>query len=309
VVVIDEASMLDLSTLYRILLRLGQARLLLVGDPAQLAPIGFGLTFHILVKAPAVPTVLLDRVHRQDEDSGIPAIAAAIRSGRMPDFEGFQGRRPGVSFIDCPADEAVYRIADIGRELIQAGGIRGETQILSPVRAGSAGITAINRHFHEARAGDRPRFPGRRDIAIGDPVIFVKNDAKLDLQNGSIGRFIALDGSAALVNFDGREVELTAAQAHFLELAYAISVHKAQGSSWPRVIVPVYRSRLLDRTLIYTAITRGQEQVVILGDAHAFARALAVEHGEARVTTLADRLNSTLLLSASVSIGSDPGPR
>lgn len=290
VVVIDEASMLDLPTLYRILLDLGDARLLLVGDPAQLAPIGFGLTYHVLVRSPAVPTVVLDRVHRQDEASGIPAVAAAIRCGRMPDLADFDGRRPGVSFVDCDADDAIRRIAEIGRALVAAGAVRGETQILSPMRAGAAGISAINRAFHQARAGDRPRFPGRSDIAVGDPVIFMKNDDTLDLQNGSMGRLIDVQNSTAVVRFDDRDVELTVAHAQMIDLAYAISVHKAQGSSWPRLILPVYRSRLLDRTLVYTAVTRAQSQVVLIGDRHALQRALAVEHGESRETTLASRL-------------------
>jgi exodeoxyribonuclease V alpha subunit len=110
IIVVDEASMIDLTTLYRLLLRIGSGRLLLVGDPAQLPPIGFGNPFHTLIDHPSLPCVVLDRVLRQTAESGIPIVAAAIRNGRMPTLENFTGLGSGVSFIDCDIEQAVDMI-------------------------------------------------------------------------------------------------------------------------------------------------------------------------------------------------------
>lgn len=134
----------------------------------------------------------------------------------------------------------------------------------------------MNRAFHRLRhqAADGDFFPGRSDIAGGDPIIWTRNDWDRELMNGSMGRLHSVIDGIGHATLDGRPHELTEADAEMIELAYAISVHKAQGSQWPRVIVPVFPSRLLDRTLLYTAITRATEQVVLVGDAKALATAI-----------------------------------
>ena len=275
-VIIDEASMVDLPILWRIIKALGTANLVLVGDPAQLPPIGFGLTFHVLCGTERVPSVVLDRVMRQKAETGIPAIAEAIRFGREPDLAPFEGTAPGVSFVECTPEEAIDVISDIGRQLRAGGAALGNTQIIAPVRSGPAGIDAMNRAFHRVRqqATGGDFFPGRTDIAGGDPIIWTRNDWDRELMNGSMGRLHSVIDGIGHATLDGQPHELTEADAEMIELAYAISVHKAQGSQWPRVIVPVFPSRLLDRTLLYTAITRATEQVVLVGDAKALATAI-----------------------------------
>lgn len=272
-VIIDESSMLDLPTFWRIMKVLGEANLVLVGDPAQLPPIGFGLTFHVLCDTQQVPRVVLDRVLRQSEETGIPAVAEAVRSGILPTLPSFSGANPGVSFIECSADEALDVISEVGGILSAAGVELGETQIISPVRSGPAGINAINRHFHRARQTGRSgdHFPGVENLAGGDPIIWTQNDWDRELMNGSMGRLHSVIDGIGHAILDGRAIDLTEADGSYLALAYAISVHKAQGSQWRRVIVPVFKSRLMDRTLLYTAITRAAEQVILIGD-HAALR-------------------------------------
>ena len=299
VLIIDEASMVDLPLLWRVVRRLGDASLVLVGDPAQLPPIGFGLAFHVLIEHPAVPKTILDRVLRQSEETGIPAVAEAIRNGRCPDLGPFSGLAPGVTFIDAGSEETFEAILEAGTRLARDGLRRGDAQIIAPVSAGPAGILAINRRFHALRmqaGGATPRLvPGRADIAEGDPVIWTRNDYGRDLMNGSTGRIVEAGPDFAIAVIDGREHRLTASDCSLIELAYVISVHKAQGSQWPRVIVPIHRSRILDRTLVYTAATRASEQVVFIGDRRVFETAVETAATSLmRDVTLASRLRALM---------------
>ena len=297
ILIIDEASMVDLPLLWQVVRRIGDASLVLVGDPAQLPPIGFGLTFHVLIEHPAIPKTILDRVMRQSAETGIPTVAEAIRNGRCPELGPFRGLAPGVTFIDAVPEEAFDVIFNVGARLAKDGLRRGDAQIIAPVNAGPAGILAINRRFHELRmqaSADAPRLvPGRADIAEGDPVIWTRNDYQRGLMNGSSGRIVEAHRDHAKAIIDGQEHRLSLADSGLIELAYAISVHKAQGSQWPLVIVPVYRSRILDRTLIYTAATRASEQVVLVGDRNVFKAAVEMPPMNLkRDVSLASRLRS-----------------
>jgi exodeoxyribonuclease V alpha subunit len=267
-VVVDEASMLDLPTLYRILKHLPDGvRMMLVGDPAQLPPIGFGLAFHRLVGNPCVPQAHLMTVHRQAASSGIPAVASSVRQHRVPVVVPFEGRHHGVSFIECCADDTMPRL----RHLAQVW--HGDDwQALSAVKGGRAGIHVINESFHHDMCG------GEVDgaLVVGEPVIHLVNDYERGLMNGALGRVVAVSDSGGLeLEFDGERHSFAGAELlDRIDLAYAISVHKAQGSQFKRVAVVVGKSRLLDHALIYTALTRGVEQVVFVGDRHAFEQAV-----------------------------------
>ena len=274
-VIVDEASMLDLPTLWRIVRRLGDASLLLVGDPGQLPPIGFGLTFHHLIQRPDIPKVILDRVLRQSAASGIPAVAEAVRLGRVPSLPTFHGLVQGVSFVPCAPQDAFATIMAIGKRLRRDGMVQGDAQILCPIKGGPAGLVALNRGFHEHRVARSrnalPRFPGRPDLAEGTPILWTKNVWERGLVNGSMGRLVSVDAHGADAILDGDTHRLHPEDRTRLAPAYAISTHKAQGSQWPVVILSVFRSRLLDRSLLYTGITRASEQVVLVGSEKDFA--------------------------------------
>lgn len=264
-VVIDEASMLDLPSFYRVLKYLPDGvRLLLVGDPAQLPPIAFGLVFHRLVESARVPKAHLTVVHRQAASSGIPAAAAAVREHRLPAFVPYVGRHSGVSFVQCGADEVMAEL----RKIAGAWGAE-DFQVLSAVNSGKAGVHHINQSFHadacDGEVNPTPYLPG-------EPVIHLVNDYERGLMNGSLGLVVtvATDGELCL-GFEGDLHTFSPAEAREqVELAYAISVHKSQGSQFKRVAVVVGKSRILDHALIYTALTRGVEQVVFVGDRDAF---------------------------------------
>ena len=261
--VVDEASMLDLPTLYRVLSYLPDGtRLLLVGDPAQLPPIGFGLTFHKLATSSVIPKTQLTQVHRQAASTGIPMVAASIREHRIPAFKPFVGVHPGVSVIECSRSGIVAKLFELAQAW--AG---DDWRVIGSVKNGAAGVNDINASFHHRLSFGRSRLDGYC-FAEGDPIVFLRNDYERGLMNGSLGTIIkALSTEDALVvDFEGDQHILTGEDLANIELAYAITCHKAQGSQFKRVAIPVVRSRLLDHALIYTALTRGVEQVVFVGD-------------------------------------------
>jgi exodeoxyribonuclease V alpha subunit len=265
--IVDESSMLDLPHCYRIMRRMPPGtKLLLVGDDAQLPPIGFGLTFHAFANHLAVPTVELTEILRQDAVTGIPQASAAIRHGNVPEYAAYTGLAGGVSFIDTPVEEVADKLLDVVNDL---GGI-GSCQVIGAVKNGPAGVHTINHLFHQLLAAGRPEYHG---FAEGEPVIWTSNDYKRNLFNGSLGT-VASGNSGLLVEFEGVRHALDETDAREMEHAYAITVHKSQGSQFERVVVPVFPSRILDRTLLYTAITRAEKQVVLVGDREAFERAV-----------------------------------
>lgn len=268
-VIIDEASMLDLPLTYRLLRRLPcDACLMVVGDPGQLPPIGFGLVLHVLAASGSpVPKTHLLQVHRQAASTGIPAVASAIREGRPPALPNSHGRSPGVSFIECADADIPPILTQLRADLGVAG-----TQIISSLRMGAAGTAGINRLFHDLARGS-----AEDQYLPGEPVMWIKNDHDLGLMNGSLGIVLTTHEHGLEIDFDGQVKSVSSSAVGNLEHAYAITVHKAQGSQFPRVIMPIVKSRLLDRTMLYTAITRAQEQVVLLGDRHAFEQAVAAD--------------------------------
>jgi exodeoxyribonuclease V alpha subunit len=273
-VIIDEASMLDLPIMHRIVRNLPDGvRLLMVGDPYQLPPIGFGLVFHKIAESSTIPRVELTQVHRQAESSGIPSVAFSIRGGIVPQLKAFDGRGAGVSFIDCAPEKIVAVLFDVYKSWHDVT----DTQLLGITKSGIAGVRAINDYFHQMlSAGKHKLFHWR--LAEGDPVIHLENDYERLLFNGTLGyvkRVVAEGHTSSLVcEFDGVEHIFTEMELEKIALAYGITVHKAQGSQFSRVAIPITKCRPLDRTLIYTALTRGIEQVVFVGDKYAFKQAV-----------------------------------
>ncbi|MCK1627504.1 AAA family ATPase [Bradyrhizobium sp. 160] len=277
-VVVDEASMTDLPTVHAIAKRLvAGSRLLFVGDEAQLPPIGFGIVFHKLVQDPAV-ALRLTEVHRQAEATGIPHAAAAVRSGTMPAFSEFAGATAGVSFLDVDPSALDRKLDEVVARL--AGD--GEVLVVTATVAGAAGVDAVNERGHRRHvvggSAELRGFFGRR-FSVGESVIFGKNDYRAGLWNGLLGHVVAIDPDERTIDilFDGDSQPKRLGDEHLvdLDLAYAVTCHRMQGSSAKRVVIPIYESRLLDRSWLYTAVTRAEEQVVLVGDRDVFARAVA----------------------------------
>ena len=298
VVVIDEASMVDLPSAYRVIRHLPQHyRVVLVGDPNHLPPVGPGLLLHELAHHAQVPVVELSQVKRYG--GAIADAAALIRDGEWPSLP--DDAQADIAFLPCPLDlinEVVLRLYDQDRS---------SSQILCATRnAAAGGMNAINAlcqsqtNAHgEALMTWNPEFdqPQGTGLRVGDPVICLRNDWEIDLQNGSLGVLMSVEPSMAnrapgsrigcILWDDGRTLDLTTDLLAHLELAYAITIHKAQGSGFARVIIPVRQSKLLDRTLLYTAVTRAEQQVILVGDVQAAkAAVMAPRHSDRRHVAL-----------------------
>ncbi|WEA59534.1 AAA family ATPase [Rhizobium sp. BJ04] len=267
-VIIDEASMVDLPTLYRILFFLPEdARCLLVGDTAQLPPIGFGLTLHRLVRENMIPKTELTRILRASEESGIPKVSVAVRNGQVPNLPTYASGESGCSFIHAAGPKAIDAIEDVLHDL------RGEeVQVLGSVYAGPAGIDAINAYFHNARVATGAR--ARLGFAEGDPCIWTVNDYDRNLWNGSMGRVATFEGDLVVVDFEDGRHRIATNEIDKLALAYCVSVHKAQGSQFKNVVVSLQRTANMDRAMIYTALTRATDRVILVGAAADLIRAV-----------------------------------
>ncbi|WP_290922327.1 AAA family ATPase [Halodesulfovibrio sp.] len=270
-IIIDEASMLDLPSTFRILSSLpDNVHVVFVGDAAQLPPVGFGLVFHQLVKSDVIPRVELTEVHRQAAETGIPQIAASVRDSIVPDLPSYAGKSLGVSFVDCDQKDILSVL-----ERLSTDWNGKEFQILAATRQGEAGIERINTHFYRQNMGKKIVFG---QLKVNDPVIHLRNDYDRNLMNGTLGHIVSFDGQGDIdvkVDFEGVIHSFSIEEVlEVVELAYAVSVHKAQGSQFQRVIVVVTKSRLFDHALVYTALTRGVEQVVFVGDKGAFEMAV-----------------------------------
>jgi exodeoxyribonuclease V alpha subunit len=285
VVVVDEASMVDIITMSRLCELLGPApRLVLVGDPAQLMPVGPGLVLHALVEVPEVPVAYLSVVKRYG--GAIAAAAASIREGNWPELP--PDADAAIAFIPCVGPTLSETVLDLYR--VDAA----NTQVLCARRNGLDGTKELNSLMQSVLTAaakavkvwdERHDAYARVGFHLGDPVLCTRNLWDRGLQNGSLGVVVQVeDEPRVLTNEEGEESGLALAWVDWddgvrrpiveemlddLELAYAITVHKSQGSQWPRVIVPLTGHRLLDRTLVYTAVTRAQRQVLLVGDAAA----------------------------------------
>jgi exodeoxyribonuclease V alpha subunit len=304
--VVDEASMMDVELAHHLLRALPPAAcLVLVGDADQLPSVGPGAVLADVIASRAVPVVRLTEIFRQAEASGIVRAAHAVHAGELP--ESATAERPG-EFYFIEADEPAVirdRIVALVRDRIPARfGLDGcrDVQVLTPMNRFELGARALNATLQEVLnpPQDGPevaRFGWT--FRPGDKVLQTANDYGREVFNGDIGRIVKVDAEdqELHVDFDGRPVRYDFDELDELALAYALTVHKSQGAEYPAVIIPLHpqQYRLLRRDLLYTGITRGKRLVVLVGSRKALG--LAVGRGEvaARYTALAHRLREQIV--------------
>jgi exodeoxyribonuclease V alpha subunit len=275
------------------------AALLVGGHADQLPSVGPGQVLADLLASGAVPVARLTTVFRQAAASRIVAAAHQVHAGELPQTTP-EGETGDFYLVDAADGErAAERILALVRERIpRRFGLdpTRDIQVLCPMNRGAAGAKALNLALQAAL---NPAPPGRPRLerfgwtfAAGDKVMQVENDYDKEVYNGDIGRVAAVDAEAAAltVDFDGREVAYEAGELDRLVLAYATTIHKAQGSEYPAVVMPLTTEHyvMLQRRLVYTAITRGRRLVVVVGSRKALAIAVSQATSRRRWSKLAE---------------------
>ena len=314
-VIVDETSMVDIALMRALLSALrGDCRLVLVGDPDQLPSVGPGNLFSDLIRSGRVPMVRLTEIFRQAARSAIVMNAHGVNQGRLPDLHNqssdffFLRRKDPVRAADTIVEL-------ISQRLPRNMGIPPEQiQVLSPTRKTVAGTAALNRAIQAAlnppAPGKGERRFGESVFRAGDRVMQVRNNYDLmwrdrdsltsgmGIFNGDIGQILAVDNRNELitVDFEGRIVEYSPDMLGELEPAYAVTVHKAQGSEYRAVILSVCKGSpmLLTRGVLYTAITRARELLILVGDEEAVAQMTANNRQQRRYSGLRWRLAQSL---------------
>jgi exodeoxyribonuclease V alpha subunit len=298
--VVDEASMLDLLLANNLLkaVRPG-TRVLLVGDVDQLPSVGAGDVLRDLIDSRIVPVTRLNTIFRQAAHSKIITNAHLINQGKSPEFS--QGDGDFFLFAAEDAAAAADWILQIVTERIpQKFGFDAihDIQVLAPIYRGPAGVTALNERLQEKLNPPENNKPERRLFGtvfrLGDKVMQTQNNYDKDVYNGDIGFIDAIDTieQTLKVNFDGRTVTFDWSESDQLSLAYVVSVHKAQGSEFPVVVMPVVTQHytMLQRNLLYTAITRARKLCVLAGSRRAISMAVRNNKVTQRFTALEWRL-------------------
>lgn len=295
-VLIDEVSMLDIYLAKHVLRSVPKGcQLVLIGDADQLPSVGPGAVLSEIIKSDVIPVVRLDRVHRQNAGSRIATNAKLIRHGNLSLEYGTD-----FQFLDSSSiAESAEKIEKLYLQEIAKYGV-DNVALLSPYRQKTeTGVAALNERI---RKDVNPQDPtkgeitlGKKTFRTGDKVMQIKNHE--DVNNGDIGYITDISGigndAVVCIDFgDGRNVEYDASELNMLDLGYASTIHKSQGSEYQSVIINLQcaHSIMLVRPLIYTAITRAKKQVIIVGERRALCIAIKKQDTEKRGTQLAERL-------------------
>lgn len=307
VVVIDETSMVDLALFRALVVALrADAQLVLVGDIDQLPSVGAGAVLADVIASGAATVVRLTEIFRQAAASKIVTSAHMINRGELPDLASPAGASDFYFIARDDPSAAAATIVELVAERIPARfGFDRTTgiQVLAPMHRGELGTTALNAalqaRLNPPREGAPELVRGERTFRAGDKVMQQKNDYERGVYNGDIGVIEAVDGEAGTLRVgfgDGRLAEYERGELDQLVHAYAVSIHKSQGSEYPAVVLPLATQHfvMLGRSLLYTAVTRGKQLVVIVGSRRAVQLAVGNATARARWTYLAERIRAEL---------------
>jgi exodeoxyribonuclease V alpha subunit len=300
-IVADEQSMADTFISYSILKAVATGtQFLYIGDVDQLRSIAAGQVLLDLIESDKLPVSVLRTIHRQAAGSDIVTNAHRIIDGKVP-FSS--GKKSDFSMIDCTDPVAqVQVIIEEYNSLINRGFKPEDIQILTPVRKTTdLGANSLNKQLKSILNPGTPgnsirrgRFENEIVFSVGDRVMQTSNNKDLNIFNGDIGYIKSIDklNDEIVVDFSGEEVMMTSDDLDDVELAYATTIHKSQGSEFPAVIIPVSGQHWMmwDRNLLYTAITRGKKEVILAGQMDMMERIVAKQMSSSRITGLREEI-------------------
>lgn len=302
--VIDESSMVDLFSMYQLVKALPKgARIVMVGDSGQLSPVGYGLVFHELLKINKIPQVTLTEVKRQASSSSIPLISALIAKGKKPEFN-----TEDVIFNKANVKKQVLKniLQELEKDKENTQIICATNNMVKEINTSCAKLNQFKKLLTYSEYFDSFEFTG---FKLGDRVICNQNFYDIDVMNGTLGKItecynikdtkeVVVDTTKKKKVFsfgkvqwnDGSITEISEELLNGLSLAYAITIHKSQGSQFPIVIIPVFQAPNMDRTMLYTALTRAQKKVVLVGSDKVLINSINIVHSDDRKADLANKL-------------------
>ncbi len=300
--IVDEVSMVDLHLAFSLVRALPEgAQLVLVGDADQLPSVGAGNVLRDLIASGAVPVVRLTEIFRQAAESTIITNAHKVNHGQMPDLPPTSHWQTGDCLFIAQDDAlaaAEKSAMSCSRSLPTLGYTAEEIQVLTPMQRGTLGAQYLNTQLQQAlnpaQLGVAEFTRGQKTLRCGDRVIQTVNNYEKEVFNGDIGYIanIELEEKQVVVAYPDREVKYSLEETDDLQLAYALTVHKSQGSEYPAVVLAFHTQHylLLQRNLLYTALTRAKKLALILGSKRAIAIAVRNQQRQQRYTLLAKRL-------------------
>lgn len=299
-IIIDETSMVDILLMNHLLNAIeAGSHILFVGDMDQLPSVGAGNVLRDLIESSVIPVIRLDTIFRQAEDSFIIVNAHRINNGEMPLFS-----KEAVDFFLFPETDAL-KAADWVVDLVSERVLNKfgfdpikDIQVLTPMHRGACGVTELNERLQNALNPEDPRKAevrhGSRVFRVGDRVMQIRNDYERKIFNGDLGVIANIDteNHIVMVNFEERMVPCETLQLEEVVHAFAISIHKSQGSEFPVVVIPLLMQHymMLQRNLLYTAVTRARKLVVMVGDKKSIAMAVRNNKIASRNTLLKERI-------------------
>ncbi|WP_409289438.1 ATP-dependent RecD-like DNA helicase [Peribacillus sp. SCS-37] len=308
ILIIDEMSMVDTWLAYQLFKALPEhIQVILVGDEDQLPSVGPGQVLKDLLRSGMVPTVQLQHIYRQDDGSSIISLAHEIKQGRLPG--DIRSQQPDRSFFPCNAAQIAEVVEKVVKNAKKKGYSARDIQVLAPMYRGPAGIDRLNvliQGILNPNEDGKKRELSFGDVTyrVGDKVLQLVNQPESSVYNGDIGQIVAIlyakenteKQDMVIVSFDGLEITYTKSDLSQITLAYCCSIHKAQGSEFPIVIMPVVKSyyRMLRRNLIYTGITRSRKFLILCGEEEALRLGVERNNELGRKTTLCERLEKTM---------------
>lgn len=299
-IIVDEVSMLDMEMMYHLLSALKpQCRCILVGDADQLPSVGAGAVLHDIIASGQVPVVRLDTIFRQQEGGRIVTNAHLINSGRLP----VVNEDPEFRFVEIE-DEAqgAEKISALYNSELLETGDKFAVQVLSPMYKNPCGVDNLNQliqgRFNPPAEG-KGELKGKNVIfRVGDKVMQKHNDYEKGVFNGDIGEIFAIQKDMVYVRYPEQDVKYEGQEVDEITLAYAITVHKSQGSEYHTVIMVLVNSHaiMLQRNLFYTAVTRAKRKVILVGSKRAVQTAIQNQRTSRRFTLLIPRLQGELIV-------------
>jgi exodeoxyribonuclease V alpha subunit len=319
--VVDESSMMDLYITHEVLRALPDScRLILVGDADQLPSVGAGNVLADIVASGAIPVARLSQIFRQSEGSSIADAAREINDGRVPSLTDPRHSSDMWQVAVSEPAEAADKVVKLMSDVLPRIGWDplSQVQVLTPGHAHDTGTISLNERLQAALNPPSPQTAelthARKTFRVGDRVIQTTNNYDLEVFNGDIGNVVGVtaagDDPQLLVDFDGHQAVYRRSDMDELQLAYAISIHKSQGSEFPVVVCALTTQHyvMLRRNLVYTAVTRARKLCAVVGQKQALATAVRRDGGH-RITGLAGRLAGRALTHDAGVTGPAPDAR